>query len=224
MKRILIAIICKQPLLRTGIEHSLSKISDIELLQSTDFDEKLLSTNNKVLPDVIIVNVDDYSDDRFEIVRKIKKQLPNIGIIVVSNNDNDTQVFQALKSQASAFLSVSITTDEMVDIIRRVSRGEYPINDTFTSRPEVASQVIKDFKRLVLNEKELELMSQLTTREKEVLGCIAQGYANKQIAAEMDISEQTIKTHITSVMRKLNANCRTEAVIQAIKQGLISIS
>lgn len=224
MKKILIAIICKQPLLTAGIEHSLSQIGDIELVPSTDFDKQLLSTNNTVLPDVIIVNVDDHSDDSFEIVRKIKKQLPNIGIIVVSNNNDDTQIFQAIKSQASAFLSTSVTTDEMINIIRRVSRGEYPINDTFTNRPGVASQVVEQFQGLTPSKNELQLMSQLTSRETEVLHGISQGLANKQIAAKMAISEQTIKTHVTSILRKLNANTRTEAVIQAIKQGLISIS
>jgi two-component system response regulator DegU len=224
MKKILIAIICRQPLLRAGMEHSLSKTSDMELLQTTDFDKQLLSTKTIVLPDVIVVNIDDYSDDSFEIVRKIKKQLPNIGIIVVSNNNDDAQIFQAIKSQASAFISTSVTTDEMIDIIRRVSLGEYPINDTFTSRPGVASQVVEQFQGLMPRNDELQLISPLTLRETEVLNCISEGLANKQIAAKMDISEQTIKTHITSILRKLNANTRTEALIQAIKQGLISIS
>jgi len=224
MKKILIAIICRQPLLRAGIEHSISKICDIKLLQSTAFDKQLLSTNNAVLPDVFIVNVDDYSNDSFEIVRKIKKQLPNIGIIAVSNNNDDTQVFQAIKSQASAFLNADVTTDEMINTIRRVSRGEYPINDTFINRPGVASQVVDQFQGLAPSQDELQIMSQLTSRETEVLHCISEGLANKQIAAKMDISEQTIKTHVTSILRKLNANTRTEAVIRAIKQGLISIN
>ena len=224
MKKIHVAIICRQPLLSAGIEHSLSKIGDIKLLQSTDFDKRLLSASNTVLPDVIIVNVDDYSDASFEIVRKIKKQLPNIGIIVVSNHDDDAQVLNAIKSQASAFLNVNVTPDEMINIVRRVSRSEYPINDTFTSRPGVASQVVEQFQGLAPSKNELQLMSQLTSRETEVLHAISEGLANKQIAANMDISEQTIKTHVTSILRKQNANTRTEAVIQAIKQGLISIS
>ena len=224
MKKILIAIICKQPLLRAGIEHSISKIGDIKLLQSTDFDKRLVSASTTVLPDVIIVDVDNYSNDGFEIVRKIKKQLPNIGIIVVSNNNDDTQVFQAIKSQASAFLNASVTTDEIIDTIRRVSRGQYPINDTFIGRPGVASQVVEQFQGLAPSQNELSLMSPLTSRETEVLHCISEGLANKQIAAQMDISEQTIKTHVTSVLRKLNANVRTEAVVIAIKQGLISMS
>ena len=67
-------------------------------------------------------------------------------------------------------------------------------------------------------------ISPLTPREKEVLKCIAQGYANKQIAYEFDISQQTIKNHVTSIMRKLTANSRTDAVVVAAKHGLISIA
>ncbi|GAI89025.1 unnamed protein product, partial [marine sediment metagenome] len=139
-------------------------------------------------------------------------------------NLDDAQLFQALKAQAVAYLSKEVTADELVDVIRRVARGEHPINESLTTRPKLAEQVLQQFQELSWRSEAEGFISPLTPREREILNYIAQGYLNKQIAAELDISEQTIKNHVTSILRKLNANARTEAVVIAIKQGLISIT
>ena len=224
MNKILVVILCQQPLFRSGIEHSLSKISDIELLQCHDFRQEALKTLDTMLPDVIIADIDDTSNDYFNKIQEIKKHLTNVGFIIISSSDDDEQIFQALKSQAAAYLTKGVTTEELVDTIRRVAHGEYPINEIFVHRPKVASQVVDQFQELTQHSEAGDYMSPLTAREKEVLDYIAQGYLNKQIATELGISEQTIKNHVTSVLRKLNANSRTDAVVQAIKQGLISVS
>ncbi len=83
--------------------------------------------------------------------------------------------------------------------------------------------MLHQFQELSWRSEAQALISPLTARETEILNYIAQGYLNKQIAAKLEISEQTIKNHVTSILRKLNANARTEAVVVAIKQGLISI-
>jgi len=143
---------------------------------------------------------------------------------VLTSNPDDAQLFQALKAQATAYLNKEITADQLVDIIRRVARGEHPINESLTTRPNVAEQVLHQFQELSWRSEAEGFISPLTPRETEILNYIAQGYLNKQIAVELNISEQTIKNHVTSILRKLNANARTEAVVVAIKQGLISIS
>jgi two-component system response regulator DegU len=223
INKIFVVIISRQPLLRAGIEHSLSQIGGVEILQAGDFQKEVLSRLDMVLPDVIIVDIDDSSDERFKIVREIKQHLPNIGVIIISNNDDDEQIFQALKSQAAAYLTRDVTTEELGKTVRQVANGEYPINETFVNRPKVASQVVEQFQGLALSG-EVDFVLPLTSREREVLEYIAQGYPNKQIADKLEISEQTIKNHVTSVLRKLNANSRTEAVVQAIKRGLISVN
>ena len=224
MNKILVIILCQQPLFRSGIEHSLSKISDIEILQCCDFRQEALKTLDTVLPDVIIADIDDPANDYFKKIQEIKQHLPNIGFIVISSSNDDEQIFQALKSQAAAYLTKGVNTDELVNTIRRVAQGEYPINEIFLKRPKVASQVVDQFQKLAQHSEAVDYLSSLTSREMEVLDYVAQGYLNKQIATELGISEQTIKNHVTSVLRKLNANSRTDAVVQAIKQGLISIS
>ncbi len=223
MNKILVIIICQQPLFKAGIEHSLSEVHDMELLQSGNFSQDIMSELDTVMPDVIIVDIDDYADEPFKIVKKVKQRLPNIGIVVVSNYDDDDQIFQALKSQAAAYLTRRATNKELVDTVRRVAQGEYPINETIVNRPKVASKVVKQFQGLALHNDQVYFMSPLSSRELEVLDYVARGYLNKQIADKLGISEQTIKNHVTAALRKLNANSRTEAVVQAIKQGLLSV-
>jgi len=143
---------------------------------------------------------------------------------MLTSNPNDTQLFQALKAQAAAYLDKEVTADQLVDTVRRVARGEHPINESLTNRPKVAEQVLSQFQELSWRSEAEAFMSPLTSRETEILNYIAQGFPNKQIAFELGISEQTIKNHVTSILRKLNANARTEAVVIAVKKGIISIS
>ena len=150
-------------------------------------------------------------------------RLPNVGIIVFSSNTNDEELFACLKAQASAYLSKQAAGTDIVKTIKIVAEGGYPINECLQTKPRVAEQVLRNFQRLSLESETQEVLSPLTQRETEILRLIAEGYLNKQIAASLEISEQTIKNHVTSILRKLNANARTEAVVIAIRQGLITI-
>ncbi len=226
MKRnkIQVFILSQQFLLRQGIEHSLSSVEDIEISGAADLNGGALSTIDTLPPDVALVDIDAPSNNGLTLARKIKQRSPNIGVIVLTSNASDAQLFQALKAQASAYLEKEVTAEQLVDTIRRVARGEHPINEGLTTRPKVAEQVLQQFQELSQRYEAEAFISPLTARETEILDYIAQGYLNKQIAIKLGISEQTIKNHVTSILRKLNANARTDAVVVAIKQGLISIS
>jgi len=224
MNKIQVIIVSQQILFRQGIEHSLSEMKDIKISAMSEVNDEVLSIVDTLPPDVALVDIDAPSDSGLRLARKIKQRLPTIGVVVLTPNPDDAQLFQALKAQAVAYLSKEITADELVSTIRRVARGEHPINETLTARPKLAEQVLHQFQELSWRAEAEGFIAPLTPREREILNYIAQGYLNKQIAAELDISEQTIKNHVTSILRKLNANARTEAVVVAIKQGLISIS
>lgn len=223
MNKIQVIIISQQVFFRQGIEHSLSKVRDITISATADISDEVLSIIDKLPPDVALLDIDTPSDAGLKLARKIKQHLPTIGVVVLTSNPDDAQLFQALKAQAVAYLGKEVTASELVNTIRGVSRGEHPINESLTTRPKLAEQVLQQFQELSLRSEAESFISPLTPREMEILRYIAQGYLNKQIAAELDISEQTIKNHVTSILRKLNANARTEAVVVAIKQGLISL-
>ncbi|MFC1928799.1 LuxR C-terminal-related transcriptional regulator [Chloroflexota bacterium] len=219
-----VLVVTQQSLLQQGIEHSLSGMEDIEISGLAEVNEKVLSAIDTLVPDVALVDIDGSLDNRLALAHSIRQRSPNIGVIVLTSNPSDAELFQALKAQAGAYLGKEVTAERLANTIRRVARGEHPINESLTTRPKVAEQVLHQFQELYWQDEAKAFISPLTPRETEILNYIAQGYLNKQIAAKLSISEQTIKNHVTSILRKLNANARTEAVVVAIKQGLISIS
>ena len=221
--KIRVFIFSKQSLLLSGLEYSLSVIEDIEISAAAEFSEDVLSTLDNDPPDVAIVDIDDPHGNGLTITRRLKQCLPNIGIIALTSNDDDVQLFEALKAQSSACLNKETTSDQLVDTIRRISRGEHPINDSLTSHPVLADQVLRQFQELSRQSETKPLVSSLTPREMEILEYVAQGMSNKQIALQLGISAQTIKNHVTSILSNLNANARTEAVVFALRKGLISI-
>jgi two-component system response regulator DegU len=224
MDKIQVFIVSQQSLFRQGIEHSLSGVEDIAVSGTAEANDKVLSAIDTLPPDVALLDIDSPAEGGLNLARKIKQRSPNIGVIVLTSTPSDAQLFEALKAQAVAYLDKEITAEQLVDIVKRVAHGEHPINESLTTRPEVAEHVLHQFQELSWRSEAEAFISPLTPRETEILNYIAQGYLNKQIAIQLGISEQTIKNHVTSILRKLNANARTEAVVVAIKQGLISIS
>ena len=221
--KIQVFVVSQQSLFQQGVELSFSDTEDITISGATGVSDEVLLAIDDLPPDVALLDIDGPSDSGLELARKIKQRSPNIGVIVLTSNPDDTQLFQALKAQAVAYLSKEVTSDQLIDIVRRVAKGEHPINESLTNRPKVAEHVLQQFQELSSRREAEAFISPLTPRETQILQYIAQGYLNKQIAAELGISEQTIKNHVTSILRKLNANARTEAVVVAIRKGLISI-
>jgi two-component system response regulator DegU len=224
MVKIKVAIISPQSLFRQGVRHSLAGINDIDIAAEVEANGEALSAVERSLPDVVMVDIDTPSDEGLKLARQIRQRLPNIGVIVLTSNPDDDQLFQAIKAQASAYLSKDITAEELVDTVKRTARGEHPINESFVSHPKVAEQVLHHFRDLPLGQGAESIISPVTSREQEILNYMAKGYLNKQIALALEISEQTVKNHVTSILRKLNANARTQAVVEAIKHGLVTIT
>jgi DNA-binding NarL/FixJ family response regulator len=221
--KIQVFISSKQSLFWQGLEYSLSLVDDIETSRAAEINDEVLSSMDNLPPDVAIVDVDDNDGHGLAITRQLKQHLPNVGIIALTSNYNDVQIFEVLKAQGAACLSKETTAEQLVETIRRVARGEHPINENLVTHPILADQVLRQFQELSRRSETRPFISPITPREMEILNYMAQGLLNKQIANKLGISEQTIKNHVTSILRKLNANARTEAVVLALKQGLISI-
>jgi len=224
MVKIKVCIISPQSLFRQGVRHSLAGMSGIEITAEAEADDGALSAVESSLPDVVMVDIDAPYDNGLKLARQIRQRLPNIGVIVLTSTPDDDQLFQAIKAQAAAYLNKDITAGELVNTVKRAAKGEHPINESFVSHPKVAEQVLHHFRELPLGQGTESFVSPVTSREQEILNYMAKGYLNKQIALALDISEQTVKNHVTSILRKLNANARTQAVVEAIKHGLVTIT
>ena len=217
-------IFSQQPLYCKGIADSFSNTEDIEIVGESRLTEKLSQIIEVMPPDVAIVDVDSASDSGLNLANRIRKITPSTALIVMASNTDDEQLFEVIKSQASAYLSKDIDSEELIKIVNRVADGEHPINDSLSSRPKVAAHILNQFQEIYQQQEVENLISPLTTRETEIVEYMSRGFANKQIAAKLKISEQTIKNHVTSILSKLDANARTEAVVKALRRGLISMN
>ncbi len=224
MERVRVLIADDHPIFRQGLRGVLESEPDIEVVGEAADGKQAITLARAVAPDVILVDVHMPGSDGLEVARSVKLHLPRAGIILMTAYDDEEQLFQAIKVGASAFFLKDIRPDELLDGIRRAAQGEYLINESVLTKPLVASRVLKQFRDLSMVGQEMEpLFVPLSAREIEVLDYIARGNSNKEIARALKISDQTVKNHITSILRKLAVNDRTQAVVYALRRGWIKM-
>lgn len=222
MEKIRVLIVDRQSFFRAGVRQALSSEPDLELLECAP-GEELLDVIETNFPGVVLLDIDFPSLGGLELCRRIVRFYPSIRVIILSPNPNDEELFEVIKTGAVAYVDKNTTGKELSEKIRQAFRGEYPINDSLTARPRVAEHVLRQFQSMVSMGRAMETVAApLTGRERQILSYIAEGNSNKQIAHILEISEQTIKNHVSAILRKLNANDRAHAVVLAIRQGLIS--
>jgi DNA-binding NarL/FixJ family response regulator len=221
-KKLTLFIADNQSLFRQAIRQALPE--DMEIVGESDLTSDVWNTIESLSPNIALVDVGLPSLSGFGIARHIATRCPGVAVVMLSPSSDDDLLFQAIKSGVVAFLSKDTSADELLNVLRRVGRGAYPINETLLCRPSAAKKVLQLFKNLSMMGKDIEtLMTPLSPRETEILKYIAEGTSNKRIALALGIGEQTIKNHITSIMRKLNANDRTHAVVLAMRKGWLNI-
>ncbi len=223
--RIRVLIIDDHMLFRQGIRWSLSDATDIEVVGEAENGQEAIRLTEKLAPHVVLVDINLPGLNGLEVARVLKRREPGIGMIVLSVYEDDDQLFQAIKCGAAAYSSKDIHPRDLLRTIREVAAGRYLINEAVLSKPHVASRVLSQFRELAATEDDrtTDLFAPLTSREIEILDCIARGLSNKEIANSLSISGQTVKNHITSILAKLQVNDRTMAVIYAIQRGWIKM-
>ncbi len=221
-QKMTVFIVDNQPLYRQAVRQVLQE--ELEVIGESDLVLDVWDAIESFTPDVVLVDVGLPVMNGFDITRLITTRCPGVAVVMLSPSPDDDQLFQAIKSGAVAFLGKDVQADNLKAVLHKVGQGEYPINDSLLNRPSTARKVLELFHELSLMGKEVEtLITPLSPRETEIIKHIAEGTSNKRIAYALGIGEQTIKNHITSIMRKLNANDRTHAVVLAMRQGWIRL-
>ena len=221
-ERVRILIVDDHALYRVGIRQILEREPDLEIVAEADDARTALDASFATNPDVILMDLSLPSPGGIETTQRVKRELPAAAIIVLSTEEDEDALFDAIKAGAAAFILKDIAPEDLVMVIRRVVAGEYLINDKVFSKPAVASRVLKEFRELaVYGQEAAPIFAPLSPREVEILDNIAQGMTNKQVAYALSISEQTVKNHMSSILRKLSVNDRTQAVVYAMRQGWI---
>jgi DNA-binding NarL/FixJ family response regulator len=200
----------------------LEKEPGLEVIGEADDTRGAFDLSVQLSPDIILMDLSLPAPGGIETTQRIKRELPSAGIIVLAVSEDEDALFDAIKAGAAAFILKDVAPDDLVAIIRRVANGEYLINDKVFAKPAVASRVLKEFRELAIYGQEAApIFAPLSPREVEILDNIAQGMTNKQVAYALSISEQTVKNHMSSILRKLSVNDRTQAVVYAMRQGWI---
>jgi len=222
VERTRILIVDDHALFRVGIRGILQMEPDLEVVAEADDPRTDVEQALAVNPDVVLMDLSLPAPGGIETTQRVKRELPAAAIVVLSTEEDEDALFESIKAGAAAFVLKDIAPDDLVMVIRRVVAGEYLINDKVFSRPAVASRVLKEFRELaVYGQEAAPIFAPLSPREVEILDNIAQGMTNKQVAYALSISEQTVKNHMSSILRKLSVNDRTQAVVYAMRQGWI---
>jgi DNA-binding NarL/FixJ family response regulator len=142
--------------------------------------------------------------------------------VILTALEEEQTLFDAIRAGAAAYLHKDCEPKELVESIRKVRSGQFIINEKIFAKPAVATKVLAEFRELsVYGPGSSHVFAPLSPREVQILDNIAQGMTNKEVAYTLAISEQTVKNHMSSILRKLSVNDRTQAVVYAMRQGWI---
>lgn len=223
-KKISVMIVDDHPLFRQGLRRVIEAEDDMEVIIEVGDGEEALRLAQKMVPDIIMMDVNIPTMNGLQVTRALKASFPNIGVIMLTAYHDDEQIFHAIKAGAGAYYPKDVTPRKLIEAIRQVSQGNYVIDDNVLAKSQVASWLLKQFEQIsAAGGSPDDLFVPLSSREMEILQLIARGYSNKEIAHELGISRQTVKNHMTSILRKLCVNDRTQAALYALRRGWIRL-
>ncbi|HTJ61380.1 MAG TPA: response regulator transcription factor [Candidatus Saccharimonadales bacterium] len=205
-----------------GITHVLEKEADMEILAVVTDGEEAVAKTIELEPDVLIIEVDLPQLSGIKATQKVRRELPHVAVVILTALEEEQTLFDAIRAGAAAYLHKDCEPKELVDSIRKVRSGQFIINEKIFAKPAVATKVLAEFRELsVYGPGSSHVFAPLSPREVQILDNIAQGMTNKEVAYTLAISEQTVKNHMSSILRKLSVNDRTQAVVYAMRQGWI---
>jgi DNA-binding NarL/FixJ family response regulator len=203
-----------QPVICAGFAALLAAQSDIEVVGTARDGRELLDLVSREEPDVAVVDVRMPTMDGIEATARITEQWTT-KVLVLTTFDLDEYVYDALRSGASGFLLKDVTGDRLVEGVRLVAEGSMLLG------PSVTRRLVEDFARPRVRPGEPVQLGTLSTREREILSCLARGLSNSEIAGELFIGVETVKSHVSEVLRKLGLRDRVQAVVYAHEHGLV---
>jgi len=219
-----IVVVHAHTFFREGLRHNLATLPDFRIAGEASNGQQAIQLVDYTDPDLVLMEIDLPGVNGLEVSRAIKRSHPHVGIILLSSSIDGQQVVKAIRAGVAAFVPRNISWDDLLITLYEVRKGTYPINDLVLSLPEVAAQVLGAFRQMAVDEDTQSVYSPLSPRELQVLELIAAGRTNKEIALLLDISNQTVKNHVSSILRKLAVNDRTQAVVYAMRRGWIKVA
>jgi DNA-binding NarL/FixJ family response regulator len=204
------------PVVREGLSAILETQPDLDVLAEAADGLEAVKLVHELQPDVVLMDLQMPNMDGVEAIKKIKEEVPATEIVVLTTYDSDEYIFRGIEAGARGYLLKGASKDELLNAIRAASRGEALLP------PVVAGKLVERFTQMAQRQP-AQGDETLTERELEVLKLMAKGSRNKEIAHDLNITERTAKAHVSSILGKLGASDRTEAVTLALRKGLIKL-
>ena len=168
-----------------------------------------LATVEELTPDVVLMDLGLPAPNGIETTQRLKRELPHTGVIVLASNDDEDQLFDAIKAGAAAYVLKGAGASELIDVIRAVHAGEVYV------APALAWGMLRE-----MSAPRTAPYDELTAREKEVLELVAEGMSNQEIGERLGLAEKTIKHHMTNILGKLHVRSRVEAALLVARGGM----
>jgi DNA-binding NarL/FixJ family response regulator len=211
-----VAVVDDQRLFTKGISGLVDMLPGVEAVGVAYNGEEAIALCRKEEPDVVLMDISMPKMDGISATREIKDLLPQTAVVILTGHEEDEHVFEGIKAGAQGYLLKDAELEDLSRAIRTVHAG-----DTIIA-PELAQKMLSTFEDSGRSGRS-ELMPPLTDRELEVIRALARGMSDRQIARALSISEKTVRNHTSNIYRKLHIFDRTQAVIYAVREGVIDL-
>jgi DNA-binding NarL/FixJ family response regulator len=224
LSKITILVVDDHPLLRQGLIDALSLESDIHVVGQAGSGEAALDLIRRIKPHIAIVDINLPAMNGQQVARQVAVEKLPTRIILLTAYDDALQKVQGITAGASAYCTKDIQPERLVDVVHSVVNDKYVVDGTEYDGDGIAAwlQLHLD-KSVTIDPFSGDLQEPLSQREMEILMCVARGLSNKEIANQLGISHQTVKNHVTAVLRKLGVEDRTQATLYALQHGWVRL-
>jgi DNA-binding NarL/FixJ family response regulator len=208
--RIRVLLVDDHQVVRRGLRAFLQLQPDVEVVGEAAGGQAAVAAAAESRPDVVLMDLVMPEGDGIAAIRALAEAAPGARVVVLSSFADDERIFAAMQAGAAGYLLKDVDPDALAEAVRDVHRGRPALH------PDVAARLMRR-----VADPAGPATEPLTPREREVLRLVVEGYANKQIARRLLITEKTVKTHVSSILQKLGVADRTAAAVMAIRQGLV---
>lgn len=212
-----IILVDDHAVVRSGLRMLLESKPGIEVVGDAADGDEAIRMALQIKPDLVLMDLSmPHGKDGLTATAELKKLLPDTAVLILTMHDDEEYLFRSIQAGASGYILKSAPHEELLAAIRSVSQGDAYLYPTATKR------LMNEYMERVRNGDGADSYEQLSEREKEVLGWIAKGYSNKEIADRLVISVKTVETHKAHIMEKLGLKTRPDLVKYALKKGLLT--